>query len=68
MEDKTFFIRIAMAIQALASIIGAIVLWTNEKIAIGCIVVLVGIISVIFTKGFADIIELLNSINLKLSK
>lgn len=67
-EDKTFFIRGAIAIQIIASIIVAIIFWGNEEIAKGFIIIFIGIMLVVFTKGFADIIDLLDSINSKLSK
>lgn len=66
-EDKTMLLRVLNAIQILGSLIGAIILWSNEEILMGFIVLAIGIITLAFIKGFQDIIELLDSINNKIT-
>lgn len=65
-EDKTIFLRIINAVQIIACIIVAIISFTNEEIANGIIMLIVGFVIFAFIKGFKDIIELLDSINNKL--
>lgn len=66
-EDKTMLLRVINAIQILGSLIGAVILWSNEEILMGFIVLAIGIITLAFIKGFQDIIELLDSINNKIT-
>lgn len=65
-EDKTIFLRIINAVQIMACIIVAIISFSNEEIANGIIMLIVGFVIFAFIKGFKDIIELLDSINNKL--
>ena len=65
-EDKTIFRRIINAVQIIACIIVAIISFSNEEIANGIIMLIVGFVIFAFIKGFKDIIELLDSINNKL--
>ena len=65
-EDKTIFLRIINAVQIIACIIVAIISFSNEEIANGIIMLVVGFVIFAFIKGFKDIIELLDSINSKL--
>lgn len=65
--DKTVFLRFIMGIQIIGCIIGAIVLWSNEETGLGFIVLFGGLIAAAFTKGFTDIIDLLDNINNKLN-
>lgn len=65
-EDKTIFLRIINALQIIACIIVAIISFSNEEIANGIIMLIVGFVIFAFIKGFKDIIELLDSINNKL--
>ena len=65
-EDKTIFLRIINAVQIIACIIVAIISFSNEEIANGIIMLIVGFVIFAFIKGFKDIIELLDSINNKL--
>ena len=66
-EDKTMLLRVINAIQILGSLIGAVILWSNEEILMGFIVLAIGIITLAVIKGFQDIIELLDSINNKIT-
>lgn len=65
-EDKTIFLRIVNALQIIACVIVAIILFSNEEIVSGIIVLVVGFIIFAFIRGFKDIIELLDNINNKL--
>ena len=65
-EDKTIFLRIINAIQIISCIIIAIILFSNEEIWNGIIILIVGFVIFAFIKGFKDIIELLDDINNKL--
>lgn len=65
-EDKTIFLRIINAVQIIACIILAIISFSNEEIANGVIILILGFVIFAFIKGFKDIIELLDSINSKL--
>ena len=65
-EDKTVFLRIINAIQIIACIIAAIILFADEKIGNGIIILIIGFVTFAFVKGFKDIIELLDNINNKL--
>lgn len=65
-EDKTIFLRIINAVQIIACIIVAIISFSNEEIANGIIMLIVGFVIFAFIKGFKDIIELLDNINNKL--
>lgn len=65
-EDKTIFLRIINAVQIMTCIIVAIISFSNEEIANGIIMLIVGFVIFAFIKGFKDIIELLDSINNKL--
>ena len=57
-EDRTIAIRFINALQLIV----------GEKIGQGFICISIGIISYFFIRGFADIIDLLDSINDKLDK
>ena len=67
-EDKTLAIRFINALQLIGLIIAGIVSLVGEKIGQGFICILIGIINYFFIRGFADIIDLLDSINDKLDK
>ena len=62
-EDKTIFLRVINAIQIIASVIVAIMFFSNEQISNGIITLILGFVIFAFIKGFEDIIELLDSIN-----
>lgn len=66
-SDKTIFLKIINVVQILGCLIGAIILWSNEEIGIGFVILAVGFVSFAFVKGFQDIIELLDSINNKIT-
>lgn len=67
---KTTTLRIINIIQLIAFIIVGFINWlsNNESALNGFIYIGIGIILFVFIKGFADIIELLSSINQKLDK
>ena len=67
-EDRTIAIRFINALQLIGFIIAGIILLVGEKIGQGFICISIGIISYFFIRGFADIIDLLDSINDKLDK
>lgn len=67
-EDKTIAIRFINALQLIGLIIAGIVSLAGEKIGQGFICILIGFINYFFIRGFADIIDLLDSINDKLDK
>lgn len=65
-EDKTMLLRIINALQFLICMIAGVVLWVSGEVGIGLIVFVAGFVTLVFIKGFQDIIDLLNSINNKL--
>lgn len=65
--DKTIFLRFIIGVQVIGCIIGAIILWNNEETGLGFIVLFGGLIAAACTKGFTDIIDLLDNINNKLN-
>lgn len=67
-ESKTALIKFINIIQILGCIIGAIILWSNEELGIGFIILVIGVIAFAFIKGFQDIIDLLDNINNKITK
>lgn len=65
-EDKTIFLRIINTIQIIVCIVISIILFANETIGSGIIILIFGFVTFVFIKGFVDIIELLDNINNKL--
>ena len=65
--NKTIVLRVIMAIQLIGCFIVAMSFWSGEEIALGFIVLFGGIILSAFTKGFIDIIDLLDNINNKIN-
>ena len=65
-EDKTILLRIVNALQFLICMISGVVLWSSGEVGTGLIVFVVGFVTLVFIKGFQDIIDLLNNINNKL--
>ncbi len=63
---KTFLLKTINAIQIIGFFISAFISFANEETMMGFILLTCGIITFAFIKGFADIIDLLTSINNKL--
>ena len=66
--EKSYKIRIINAILLIISILGAMILASNEEHLFATLSIVLGIVSFIFIQGFANIIDLLDSINNKLEK
>lgn len=67
-SEKSYKIRIINAILLIISILGAMILASNEEHLFATLSIVLGIVSFIFIQGFANIIDLLDSINNKLEK
>ena len=65
-NDKTFILKLISALQIIACLIFAIISFSNEKIIEGIMVLIVTFVLFAFIDGFADIIDLLDSINKKI--
>ena len=63
---KTTFLKGINVLQLIGFIIMAIVAWNAEETLQGFIYLVIGFVIFAFIKGFADIIDLLDSINDKL--
>ena len=66
--EKSIFIRVINIFQLTIFIVAGLLNWDNEHPLNGLIYIAIGIVLVVFIKGFADIIDLLDSINNKLDK
>ena len=65
-NDKSFILKFISALQIIACLIFAIISFSNEKIIEGIMVLIVTFVLFAFIDGFADIIDLLDSINKKI--
>ena len=65
-NDKTFILKLINVLQIIACLIFAIISFSNEKIIEGIMVLIVTFVLFAFINGFADIIDLLDSINKKI--
>lgn len=67
-DNKSGIIRLINIVQFVGIIILAMYFATNDEKFYAIISIIVGIVLFVFVKGFADIIDLLDSINNKLDK
>lgn len=63
---KTVFIRFINGLQLICCIVMAFINWSDEQGILGFTFLFSGIVLFAFIKGFADIIDLLDSINHKM--